>query len=124
LTHKNQTTGGITDALNQPLFFKEHPEDQIIFCTTSKRKQKIKIFVPVGNFARWKILYEDGREITKLSDGYYLSRREAIKAVVEWERTAKKTQDAKQFELFGDKTPPVLKRKKIRNGPRAETNSG
>lgn len=107
----------------EPLVFAEDAERQVIFCTTPKRKQKIKIFVPVGNFARWKILYEDGKPIYELSNGYYLSRKEAIRAVVQWEKSAKKTQEAKQFELFGDKEPPVLKRKKVR-GTRVKTNTG
>lgn len=108
----------------EPLVFVEDAERQVIFCTTPKRKQKIKIFVPIGNFAHWRIIYEDGKYISDLSYGSYLSRREAIRAVVQWEKLAKKTQEAKQFELFGDKEPPVLKRKKVRNGTRAKTDTG
>jgi len=107
------TTGGLS--------FVENCDDQIILVSTPKRKQKIKIFVPVGSFARWKITYDNGKAIDELP-GYYLSRREAMRAVTIWERTAKKTMDAKQFEIFGDKEPPVLKRKRVR-GARAEANT-
>lgn len=96
------------------LSFEEDPEEQVIFCTTPKRKHRIKIFVPVGNFARWKIVYEDGKDIPNLSNGSWLSRSLAIRAVVQWEMDVKKTQEAKQFELFGDREPPVLNRKKKR----------
>lgn len=114
----------MTDGTMDELSFEERPEDQIVFCTTPKRKQRIKVFIPVGNFARWWIVYEDGKYISELSDGTYLSRKLAIRAVVQWEKGAKKTQEAKQFELFGDKEPPVLKRKKVYNGSRAKTNTG
>ena len=110
-------------AEQERLVFVEDAEKQIILVTTPKRKQKIKIFVPVGNFARWFITYEDGKPIPGLSNGTYLSRKVAIKAVVQWEMDAKKTVEAKQYELFGDKIPPVLKRKKI-SGSRAKTNTG
>lgn len=115
MTNKNQRTGEITEGLS---LFKEYHEDQIILLSTPKRLHKIKIFVPISNFARWKIVYEDGTPIPELSDGYYLSRMDAIRAVTMWERSIKKTQEAKQFEIFGDKKPPILKRKKTR-GPRA-----
>jgi hypothetical protein len=111
-------TGGVM-VEHEALIFVEDAEAQIIFVSTPKRKQKIKIFVPVGNFARWFITYEDGKHIPGLSNGSYLSRKVAIRAVIQWEMDAKKTQEAKQYELFGDKIPPVLKRKKARNGPRA-----
>ena len=101
-------------AEQEPLVFTEDADKQIILVTTPKRKQKIKIFVPVGNFVRWFIVYEDGKYISGLSDGSYLSRKAAMQAVTLWEVDARKTQEAKQYELFGDKTPPVLKRKKIR----------
>jgi hypothetical protein len=94
------------------LKFTEDHERQVILCSTPKRKVKIKIFVPVGAFARWKILYEDGKEIDGLSTGSFTSRKLAIEAVKQWEQKASKTKEAKQFELFGDKEPPVLKRKK------------
>ena len=117
MANKNQeaetTTGGLE--------FVEDCDAQVILGTTPKRKQKIKIFVPVGSFARWKITYDNGKPIDELP-GYYLSRREAMKAVTLWERAAKKTIDAKQFEFFGDKEPPVLKRKRVR-GARAEANT-
>jgi len=117
LTDKNReaetTTGGLS--------FTEDCDNQVILGTTPKRKRKIKIFVPVGSFARWKITYDNGKAIDELS-GSYLSRKEAMKAVTTWERTAKKTVDAKQHELFGDKEPPVLKRKPVR-GARAEANT-
>ncbi len=101
-------------AEQEPLVFTEDADNLVILVTTPKRKQKIKIFVPVGNFARWFIVYEDGKHISGLSDGSYLSRKTAMQAVVLWEARARKTEEAKQFELFGDKTPPVLKRKKTR----------
>ncbi len=97
----------------EPLVFTEDADNQIILVTTPKRKQKIKIFVPIGNFARWFIVYEDGKYVSGLSDSSYLSRKAAMQAVIRWEVDARKTQEAKQFELFGDKEPPVLKRKKI-----------
>ena len=100
-------------AEQEPLVFTEDADNQIILVTTPKRKQKIKIFVPVGNIARWLIVYEDGKYISGLSDGSYLSRKAAMLAVTLWEVDARKTQEAKQYELFGDKIPPVLKRKKI-----------
>ncbi len=105
-------------AEQEPLIFTEDADNQVILVTTSKRKQKIKIFVPVGNFARWFIVYEDGKYVSGLSGGSYLSRKAAVQAVVLWEADARKTENAKQYELFGDKEPPVLKRKKIR-GARA-----
>ncbi len=100
-------------AEQEPLVFTEDADNQTILATTSKRKQKIKIFVPIGNFARWFITYEDGKYISGLSGGSYLSRKAAMQAVTLWEVDARKTENAKQFELFGDKEPPVLKRKKI-----------
>ena len=101
-------------AEQEPLVFTEDADNQIILVTTPKRKQKIKIFVPLGNFARWFITYEDGKYVSGLSNGSFLSRKAAMQAVVLWEVSAKKSQEAKQYELFGDKVPPVLKRKKIR----------
>ena len=98
----------------EPLVFTEDADNQIILVTTPKRKQKIKIFVPLGNFARWFITYEDGKYVSGLSHGSFLSRKAAMQAVVFWEASAKKSQEEKQYELFGDKVPPVLKRKKIR----------
>lgn len=117
MTHKNQTTDDTSGGLS----FTEQPENQIILCTTPKRRDKIKIYVPVGQFPYWKICYENGGEIEGLG-GRWMSRGDATKAVIQWERLAKKTEGAKQFEMFGDKQPPVLKRKKTRNGPRAKTN--
>ncbi len=117
MTHKNQkvatTMGGLS--------FVEDCDNQIILGTTPKRKQKIKIFVPIGSFARWKITYDNGHPIDELP-GYYLSRREAMKAATTWERATKRTVDAKWDELFGDKEPPVLKRKPV-SGARAEANT-
>ena len=110
-------------AEQEHLVFVEDAENQIILVTTSKRKQKIKIFVPIGNYGRWWISYEDGTPVKCLSKGSFLSRKQAMQAVIQWERDAKKTQEAKQYELFGDKTPPVLIRKKI-SGSRAKTNIG
>ena len=101
-------------AEQEPLVFTEDADNQIILVTTPKRKQKIKIFVPLGNFARWFITYEDGKYVSGLSNGSFLSRKAAMQAVTLWEVDAKKSQEAKQYELFGDKVPPVLKRKKIR----------
>lgn len=100
----------------------EDYENQIVFVSTPKRKQRIKVFVPVGSFAHWHIRYENGKPIDGL-DGVYLSRKEAMKAVILWERNTKKTEDAKQFELFGDKEPPVLKRK-VKRAARTQTNFG
>lgn len=119
MTHKNQTT----DDTSEGLSFVEQPENQIVLCSTPKRRDRIKIHVPVGQFPYWEICYENGGEIESLG-GRWMSRMDAIKAVTLWERTAKKTEGAKQFELFGDKQPPVLKRKKVRNGPRDKTNTG
>lgn len=120
MTNRNQ----VIDDTTEELSFVEDADNQIILVTTPKRKQKIKIFVPIGNFARWKITYEDGKPIEGLSSGFFLSRKVALEAIVVWERGAKKTEGAKQYELFGEKTPPVLKRKKVRNGSRAKTNTG
>ena len=103
------------------LLFEEDPEEQLITCTTPKRKLKIKIFVPIGQFSRWKIRYEDGTAIEGL-DGYWLSRLEAIRALRIWEVAAKKTDLAKKQEIFGDRKPPVLKRKK--RGPAAQAING
>lgn len=119
MTHRNQATGGTTGGLS----FEEDPEEQVILCTTPKRRQKIKVFIPVGNSISWRITYEDGNPVPNLSNGCYLSRSLALKAVTQWERSTKKTITARQFELFGDREPPVLRRKKIR-GSRAKTNSG
>ena len=110
---KNQTTDATTDE-PKALEFIEDCERQIILVSTPKRRQKIKIFVPVGGRTLWRILYEDGNFIPCLSNGSYISRSAAIRAVIQWEMDTKKTVDAKQYELFGDKEPPVLKRKKIR----------
>ncbi len=110
---KNQMIG-VTTAEPKSLVFVEDAEAQIVLASTPKRKQRIKIFVPVGGTVFWRITYEDGKAISSLSEGVYTSRGDAMKAVTEWERRAKKTEDAKQFELFGDKEPPVLKRKKTR----------
>jgi hypothetical protein len=101
----------------EELKFTEDYERQVILCSTPKRKTKIKIYVPVGNLAQWRVCYEDGKPIEELS-GAYMSRKLAIQAVVLWLETTKKTKEAKQFELFGDKEPPVLKRKKIVRGAR------
>ena len=101
------------------LKFVEDCENQIITCSTPKRKVDIKIFLPVGQFPHWKITYSDGKPIEGLSEGVFLSRRDAKNAVIFWERDAVKTKEAKQYELFGDKQPPVLKRKKVASGPRA-----
>jgi hypothetical protein len=100
------------------LSFTEDYERQIILVSTPKRKLKIKIFVPIGGRILWRITYEDGKPVEGLGAGSFLSRKEALKAVTQWERKARKTENAKQFELFGDKEPPVLKRKKVRNGTR------
>lgn len=105
------------------LSFTEDHERQIILCSTPKRKIKVKVFVPIGSFARWHITYEDGRQIEGLSENTYTSRKLALQAVVQWEQTIKKSKDAKQYELFGDKEPPILRRKQVRNGARAKTNT-
>lgn len=94
--------------------FEENFEEKVVYCTTPKRKNRIKIHIPLGNFPYWKIVYEDGNPIEGLSEGVFTSRLDAIKCVKEWERTAKATESAKQYELFGDKKPPELKRKKVR----------
>jgi len=94
--------------------FEEQPDNKIVYCTTPKRKNRIKIHVPLGQFPYWKIVYEDGKPIEGLSEGVFLSRLDAMKQVTDWELKTKATEEAKQFELFGDKEPPVLKRKKVR----------
>jgi hypothetical protein len=102
------------------LKFEEDCEKQIIWVETPKRKARLKIFVPVSNIVHWRISYEDGRPVEGLSENRYTSRLFAIKAVEVWEATTKKTKDAKQYELFGDKQPPVLKRKRVpKNAARA-----
>jgi len=106
----------------EELKFTEDHENQIVLITTPKRKHRIKVYVPIGNFAHWKISYEDGKPIEGLSEGVFLSRKRAMNAVSLWNITAKKTKDAKQFELFGDKEPPVLKRKSV-SGTRSKTDT-
>ncbi len=118
MTIKNQTTDGTTDGLK----VEESPELKIVYVTTPKRRERIKIHVPRGQFPYWEICYENGVPIEGLK-GKWMSRLDAIKSVVAWERKAKKTDGAKKQELFGDKEPPVLKRKPIR-GSRAQTNAG
>ena len=118
MTHKNPGTVGTTGELN----FVEDTDAQIVWVTTPKRRKKIKIFVPVGNYARWHIAYEDGSHVENLSNGTYLSRKAAIYAVVAWDTMATQSQDARLYELFGDKEPPVLKRKPVR-GARAKANT-
>lgn len=92
----------------------EEPENQILWIETNKRKSKLKVFVhPADGFGFWRVAYEDGRKINDLA-GKFLSKSEALKAVREWIAKTKKSETAKQYELFGDKEPPVLKRKKVR----------
>ncbi|MHA2351327.1 MAG: hypothetical protein ACXADL_17045 [Candidatus Thorarchaeota archaeon] len=100
------------------LSFTEDRENHIMLFTTSKRKIKIKAYIPIGRTPFWVIVYEDGRPVEGLK-GKWLTRRDVIKAVNLWDMSAKKTKDAKQFELFGDKKPPVLKRKQRVRGAAA-----
>lgn len=102
------------------LKFEEHYEEQVILCTSPKRKTKIKIFVPLGGSSMWRVQYEDGHKIDHFESMSFTSRKLAIQAVRDWEKTISKTKEAKHSELFGDKKPPVLKRKTIR-GARTKT---
>jgi len=97
----------------------EDHDNQVLWVETPKRKARLKVFIPVGNTIQWRISYEDGRPIEGLSNSVYTSRLFAMKAVEMWEKSTKKTKDAKQYELFGDKQPPVLKRKRVKNAARA-----
>lgn len=99
------------------LNIKEDHENQIILITTSKRKARIKLFIPFGNRIQWRIVYEDNKYIKGLSEGSYTSRKLALAAVGRWEEKASQSVKAKQLELFGDKKPPVLKRK-VKDGAR------
>ena len=94
-------------------------DTQVIKATTPKRKIGIKIFIPHGQCNLWHIAYEDGRAVEGLSDSIYTSRFFAMRAFEKWERLTKKTKDAKQYELFGDKQPPILKRKRVKNAATA-----
>lgn len=92
----------------------EEPEKQIVWVTTNKRKNKIKIFVhPMDGFGFWRVGYEDGRPIPEIG-GRFLSKNEALKEVKKWLIQVKQSKEAKQYELFGDKQPPELKRKQVR----------
>ena len=101
--------------------FEEVVDEKVVYCTTPKRKNRLKIFVPIGNFPFWKVTYEDGRAVDGL-EGSFTSRLDAMKCVADWETRVLPTDEAKQLEMFGDKQPPVLKRKKIRDTkPRSKT---
>ncbi len=94
------------------LSFTEDFEEQVILIKTNKRKEKIKIFVPLSGFAHWKISYENGKEIPELN-GVYLSRLDAIKAVTFWLQKTKISEKAKHDAWFKpEKERPELKRKK------------
>lgn len=94
-------------------------ERQVIRVKTAKRKIGLKLFIPLGQYNHWHIAYEDGRPVKGLSDSVYTSRLFAMKAIELWEELATKSEDAKQHELFGDKQPPVLKRKRVKKNAAA-----
>jgi hypothetical protein len=100
------------------LSFVEDRENHVMLFTSPKRKAKIKAYIPNARSPHWVILYEDGRPVEGLG-GKWITRVDVIKAITVWDHSAKKTKDAKQFELFGDKEPPVLKRKQRVRGARA-----
>lgn len=99
----------------------EEPEKQLIWIETDKRKNRIKIYVPQYSvYGHWRVAYEDGRPIEEIP-GSFLSRREAILHVKNWLRITKQSKQAKQYQLFGDKEPPVLRAKKVKASARTST---
>lgn len=89
---------------------KEDTEERYVLYSTPIREKKIKVHWPrLINNAMWQITYEDGTKIDDSLSGKYLSKREALKALTLWEDRTSLTPQAR----YKDKTPPVLKRKKV-----------
>ncbi len=97
----------------------EDYENQIVWVTTEKKKNRIKIYVPMNGTATWKIAYEDGRQIPELK-GAYTSPKNAIEAIVKWERKAKTNNAVKHDEWFG---PDQKKQLRTKRGTRAKTDN-
>jgi hypothetical protein len=95
---------------------------QIVWVETSKRKEKIKIFVPLNGLVNWKITYEDGRGIPELG-GIFLTKRDALKALNLWLVNAKTSEAVNHDEWFGRDEKKEVKRKKV-SGSRAKTVNG
>jgi len=91
----------------------EESEKQVVWIESKKRKSKIKVHVPFMNqFGHWEVTYEDGRKIPELP-GKFTSKKEAVQKAFSWLEKTKHSKEAKHQELFGDKKPPELKRKKV-----------
>lgn len=78
------------------------------------REKLIKVeWPPFRNQARWQITYEDGTSVCdELSGGWWLSVRDAKKAIERWSLTTKPTPQARYQDK--PKAPPV-RRKKVSN---------
>lgn len=86
-------------------------ERQIIFVESTKRKEKIKIYVPMTGRAEWKVCYESGKSIPEIS-GVFLSRKSAIEAVKQWLRNTKISETVKHDLWFGEDQKKQVRTKK------------
>jgi hypothetical protein len=102
----------------------EDPSGKLLWVTTEKRDKRIKVFIPeFNNFSFWYIKYEDGTEVPELT-GAWLTKREAVKALEFWEQETKVSKTKYRKDLWGDKEPPELKRKKVKVAPTDSTEAG
>lgn len=103
----------------------ENFESKIVWLTTPKRKERIKVFVPANGLSFWKVSYERAGDIPELN-GVFTGRKEAIKAVVNWLRETKETKEVLHDIWFGDKETPELQTKKrvTRRAPKHIADNG
>lgn len=82
--------------------------------TVTNRSKKLLVSIPiVDSYGLWSITYDDGSPVSGL-DGKFTSHKFALKAIDDWQKKTPISEKAKHELLFGDKEPPVLKTKKVK----------
>lgn len=97
-------------------------EPHVLYITSPKRAERIKVIRSNPRFPFYKVIYESGKPIPQLS-GDYTGAYEAVKAVKEYLKTVKKTGPAKEKERWGDKPIPELRQKKVIRRKKVNDNS-
>lgn len=105
----------------------ENIETQEIFIKSPKRQETIIVYKPMDQTSFFRVRYESGKPVPKC-EGQFTSLRNAMNAVKVYLHNSKKTENRKQFDIFGPEKPeeerPVLRKKKVKNGAKSKPADG
>jgi len=95
------------------IIIEENPEGTLMSVSSNKRKAKYFIYKPEDGYGMFKIKSDTG-DVAEELQGYYTSRKLALKDLTYFLDHVKESKEAKWDRMFGEEKAPPLKKKEVK----------